>query len=639
MAIVRYNNSFMKKSFQSQFSMYTSLFACTLAFLSYAPTALASVYTPITGDSSYKLTFDEEFNGTAIDKSKWQVTFDGNPDHTYPTYGNAQFWNSTNLKVAYGMADLAVTKCATGYCTAAVTSTHLQTYGYFEARVKMPPNAKGIGAGFWMDAQGWQFPEIDISEWLGVTPTSDYTTWHYAYPSDGTNTTGISKKVSLGDPTLWHVVGVLWNPGTITWYYDGVQVFQTSTNVNSTNAIAQWMLLTATVGGFNGNTVDSTTVFPAHMYVDYVHAYSNSPTAIAVPPQAGYGGPGDTGSTTSTPAVTLIADPTSITAGQSATLSWSSTNATSCAGTNFSALGTSGSVTIIPSSTTSYSITCTGAGGSATKSTTITVASAFDTIPPTTAITTPLAGAIVSGTTTVSASASDNIGVAKVELWKDGVLFATDTTSPYDFAWDTTKNTSATHLLQSRAYDREGNIGSSAQTSVTVSNTATTSFPATPGLGIGTRIKTTDNLNVRSKTNINRKFYLCTQPLGATGTIAGGPVSQQGYTWWSVNYDNSCDGWSVQDYLSTVIAAQSSISLATASADTITSMLRKGSTGPEVTLLQILLAKLGLFHEQTTGYFGVLTEEAVKAFQAQHNVASIGIVGPQTRELLNSLGQ
>jgi hypothetical protein len=73
------------------------------------------------------------------------------------------------------------------------------------------------------------------------------------------------------------------------------------------------------------------------------------------------------------PTATLAASPTSISAGQSATLSWSSTNATSCAGGNFTASGISGSATVSPSVTTSYSVTCTGNGASATALATVTV--------------------------------------------------------------------------------------------------------------------------------------------------------------------------------------------------------------------------------------------------------------------------
>ena len=93
-----------------------------------------------------------------------------------------------------------------------------------------------------------------------------------------------------------------------------------------------------------------------------------------------------------------------------------------------------------------------------------------DTTPPTTSITSPANGATVSGTVTVAASAGDNVGVTRVELYVDGALIGTDTSSPYQIAWNTTTATNGSHGLQTRAYDAAGNVGSSTVVSVTVSN-------------------------------------------------------------------------------------------------------------------------------------------------------------------------
>jgi hypothetical protein len=84
------------------------------------------------------------------------------------------------------------------------------------------------------------------------------------------------------------------------------------------------------------------------------------------------------GPTASPPTVSLAASPASISSGQSSTLSWNSTNATSCSasgawsGTQL----TSGSQTVSPTATSTYSLTCSGAGGSATASATVTLTSA-----------------------------------------------------------------------------------------------------------------------------------------------------------------------------------------------------------------------------------------------------------------------
>jgi hypothetical protein len=93
-----------------------------------------------------------------------------------------------------------------------------------------------------------------------------------------------------------------------------------------------------------------------------------------------------------------------------------------------------------------------------------------DTTPPTTSITSPTNGATVSGTTTVSANASDAVGVTRVELYVDGGLVGSDSTSPYQIAWNTTTASNGSHALQTRAFDAAGNVGSSAFVNVTVSN-------------------------------------------------------------------------------------------------------------------------------------------------------------------------
>lgn len=97
-----------------------------------------------------------------------------------------------------------------------------------------------------------------------------------------------------------------------------------------------------------------------------------------------------------------------------------------------------------------------------------------DTTAPTTSVTSPAAGSTVSGTITVTASASDDVGVAKVELYVDGALLGTDTSSPYEFSWNTTTVADGSHTLQSKAYDAAGNVGSSSSVSVTVSNSTST---------------------------------------------------------------------------------------------------------------------------------------------------------------------
>jgi uncharacterized protein DUF4038/malectin (di-glucose binding ER protein)/collagenase-like protein with putative collagen-binding domain len=73
---------------------------------------------------------------------------------------------------------------------------------------------------------------------------------------------------------------------------------------------------------------------------------------------------------------TLTANPQSIVAPASSTLTWSSTGTTSCTGTGFSTgSATSGTASVTPTTTTTYSVSCTGTGGTFTANTTVTVTS------------------------------------------------------------------------------------------------------------------------------------------------------------------------------------------------------------------------------------------------------------------------
>ena len=67
-----------------------------------------------------------------------------------------------------------------------------------------------------------------------------------------------------------------------------------------------------------------------------------------------------------------------------------------------------------------------------------------------------------------------------------------------------------------------------------------------------------------------------------------------------------------------------------------TNFLTLGTESAEVAELQKRLGALGYFSGNDTGYFGALTEQAVKAFQSAHGIAPVGYVGPSTRTALNN---
>lgn len=89
--------------------------------------------------------------------------------------------------------------------------------------------------------------------------------------------------------------------------------------------------------------------------------------------------------------------------------------------------------------------------------------------------TAPTVSASVSGTAgtiTLSASASDDVGVSKVEFYIDGTLVGTSTSAPYSMAFDSTTLTNGSHTLTAKAYDAANNIGTSSAVAFTVDNSA-----------------------------------------------------------------------------------------------------------------------------------------------------------------------
>lgn len=95
---------------------------------------------------------------------------------------------------------------------------------------------------------------------------------------------------------------------------------------------------------------------------------------------------------------------------------------------------------------------------------------ANDTQNPTVAITSPTSGSRVSGTVAINVNASDNVAVSKVELYVAGALYATDSSAPYSFAYDSALRIDGNVTLQARAYDTSENVASTAISTVTIDN-------------------------------------------------------------------------------------------------------------------------------------------------------------------------
>src|SRR5262249_15060147 len=131
-----------------------------------------------------------------------------------------------------------------------------------------------------------------------------------------------------------------------------------STNANSCSESGAWSGTTTTSGVRSVSPLQTSTYM-----MTCVGAGGNASKSVQV------------SVTAASPTLSLTASPANITAGQSSTLSWSTSNATSCiaSGGWSGTMSTAGNTSVAPSSTTSYTLACTGSGGTATKSVSVSV--------------------------------------------------------------------------------------------------------------------------------------------------------------------------------------------------------------------------------------------------------------------------
>jgi thermitase len=152
---------------------------------------------------------------------------------------------------------------------------------------------------------------------------------------------------------------------------------------------------------------------------------------------------------------------------------------------------------------------------------------ASDTQAPTISIATPTGGT-VTGVVAVDVKYSDNVGVSRAELYLNGSMIASDSTSPFAFAWDTAGYADGSYSLVAKAYDAAGNVGASPSVSVTLGNDTVapsiSSFSLTSGMTVASNQKisasATDNQRVaKMSLEIDSKVV---------ATTTGSSIS---YTW------------------------------------------------------------------------------------------------------------
>jgi beta-glucanase (GH16 family) len=234
---------------------------------------------------TWTLIFDDEMNGTALDTTKWSTGWFGTGITSGVAASEDDCYDPVQVVEANGELDLNLIakqeQCGgttKDYATGFVTTNGLfsYAYGFVEARIWLPGSGSIVDwPSFWQDGQDWPANgELDVLEGLSGSACAH---WH-GPTGDGT---GYGPNGGSGCPggTFtggWHTFGADWEPGIVTWYYDG----QSIGCVESAGSDCGGQSHDATITGdpqylILGLGVGSPAVAPATQRNDYVRVWQH----------------------------------------------------------------------------------------------------------------------------------------------------------------------------------------------------------------------------------------------------------------------------------------------------------------------------------------------------------------------------
>lgn len=237
-----------------------------------------------------KLAWNDEFNGTSVDDSKWDYDI-GNGDWGWGN-GESEYYRKENATVSNGQ--LHITAKSENYGNCNYTSSRMVTrgkysfkYGYVEAKIYLP-EVQGMWPAFWMLPEnnvygGWPHSgEIDIMEARGRLPNVTTSAIHFS--NDGHTYRSGETGFSSGSLSTGHVYACEWTEDMIKMYVDGYNyisfdknVWSTDNNKNSDTAPFDQnfhIILNLAIGGQFDNWVMPPSNFSsADMIVDYVRVF------------------------------------------------------------------------------------------------------------------------------------------------------------------------------------------------------------------------------------------------------------------------------------------------------------------------------------------------------------------------------
>jgi beta-glucanase (GH16 family) len=232
--------------------------------------------------------FDDEFSGSSLNTSLWSTGWFGS-GITAGIGGSSEpeCYDPSHVVEQNGELDLNFTQqaetCDGGshpYTSGMVTTNgkFSFTYGFVEFRVWLPTTSNGQVADWpdvWTDGQSWPADgEIDVAEGLGGSICG-----HYHGPTDNGAGTGEGGITGCPPGTFtggWHTFAADWEPGIITWYYDGhdigcLETTGSACGATNTTIAGAPMYLILTLGSDPNGTITA----PTNLRIDYVRVWQH----------------------------------------------------------------------------------------------------------------------------------------------------------------------------------------------------------------------------------------------------------------------------------------------------------------------------------------------------------------------------
>jgi len=255
------------------------LLACAAAMALIGLTMPAAVKAdPPGGTSGWTKSFEDTFyNG--LDTNKWNKTFwwgNGSIND-----GAVSYYSPNNVSVSNGYLNLVANNNSEGgkSYTGGVVNTYgkfYQTYGYFEARVKVPKGG-GIGPDFSLLAEDTSWPpELNVFEIPGAGGNNATKVWmtnHYTDAYGNPSSVDGTWNSSSGLDADYHTYGLLWQPGLLAWYVDGVERYRTTVGVPDKPCYIVFM---SGVSNTNWTGDPANTAFPQYMSLRWVRAWKQN---------------------------------------------------------------------------------------------------------------------------------------------------------------------------------------------------------------------------------------------------------------------------------------------------------------------------------------------------------------------------